>query len=195
MSVIWLYLLAYLLGSLPTAFMLGKLAKGIDIRVYGSGNVGMTNLLHHVGRRWAIPLVMFEMVVKGSLALLIGRFLMGVDPTTVSFVGAGLMCIVGHNWSVFLRFQGGRGLAPLGGTLLVLSPLLVVAFGLVFIPGWFFTRSSGVWALIGLASLPLWALVLGQPALISWYCVAAVLLVIIKRVLSNCTTFPSDLPR
>ena len=195
MTIVALYVLAYLMGSLPTAFLVAKMAKGIDIRAYGSGNVGMTNVVHHVGRRWAIPLVLFDMVVKGSLALLIGRYLMGVDPASMAFAGAGLLSIAGHNWSIFLKFQGGRGLAPLGGTLLVLNIFLVAAFALVFIPGWFFTRSSGVWALIGLVSLPLWGVILGQPAAVSWYCLAAVVLVIVKRLLSNWTPLPRDLSK
>ncbi len=195
MTILTLYLLAYLMGSLPTAFIVGKLVRGIDIRAYGSGNVGVTNVVHHVGRMWVVPLVLFEMVVKGSSALLIGRYLMGVDPTSVVFAGAGLMTVAGHNWSVFLKLQGGRGLAAIGGTLLVLAPFLVGAFAVVFLPGWFFTRSSGVWVLIALASLPLWAVVLDQPALISWYCVAAVALVAVKRLLSNWTRLPSDIPK
>jgi len=193
--MIALYLLAYLMGSLPTAFIVGRLAKGIDIRDYGSGNAGMTNVVHHVGRRWAVPLVVFEIVVKGSLALLLGQYVMGVEPSSIGFAIAGIFSIAGHNWSIFLKFQGGRGLAPVGGTLLVLAPFLVGAFGFVFIPGWFFTRNSGVWALISLALLPLWAVVLGYPDLISWYCVAAVALVIVKRLLSNWTPLPSDLSK
>ena len=195
MTILTLYLLAYLMGSLPTAFIVGRLVRGIDIRAYGSGNVGVTNVVHHVGRMWVVPLVLFEMVVKGSSALLIGRHLMGIDATSVVFAGAGLMTIAGHNWSVFLKLQGGRGLAAIGGTLLVLAPFLVGAFAVVFLPGWFFTRSSGVWVLIALASLPLWAVVLDQPALISWYCVAAVALVAVKRLLSNWTRLPSDIPK
>lgn len=195
MEIFGLFLIAYLIGSFPTTFLVGKLMGGIDLRRYGSGNVGVTNVAHHLGKRWAVPLVLFEMAVKGASPVAIGRYGLGLDGASLALAVAGLLTVAGNNWSVFLKFQGGRGLAAVGGTLLVLSPLLVGAFGLVFIPGWYFTRSSGVWALLALALLPAWAFLLGDPSMISWYCIGAVGLIILKRLVSNWTPFPQDIPR
>ena len=108
---------------------------------------------------------------------------------------APLLAIAGNNWSVFLRFQGGRGIAVAAGTLLALSPLLLVLSAIVAIGGWALTRSSGVWVLICLALLPAWSILRGDPLMVSLYCAGLLALVVLKRLLSNWTPFPADQPR
>jgi glycerol-3-phosphate acyltransferase PlsY len=135
MELLGLYLYAYLVGSFPTTYIIGKLLRGVDIRRYGSGNVGVTNLSHHVGKRWLAPLILFEMLVKGASPVLVGRFLLGLELASLTLALVGLLTIAGNNWSVFLRFKGGRGIAVAGGTLLALTPLALVGFAIVFFPG------------------------------------------------------------
>jgi len=204
-----LYLFAYLVGSIPTAFLIGKLSKGIDIRRYGSGNVGGTNVYFHVGRAWLVPLGLLEVFVKGAGPVWIGQYLLGLDRSSAALAGAPLMAIVGHNWSLYLRFQGGRGIAVASGALFALSPLLLLAFIAVAVAGWAATRSSGVWVLISLALLPIWVgifgdagaslsvwpLLAGHPGVVMWYCIGLLGLVVLKRLLSNWTPLPTDLPR
>lgn len=204
-----LYLLAYLVGAVPTAFLIGKLAKGIDIRHYGSGNVGGTNVYHHVGKAWVVPLGLFELFAKGAAPVWVGHHLLGLERSSVVLVGAPLLAIAGHNWSLYLKFQGGRGIAVASGTLFALSPLVLVAFIGVAVAGWAVTRSSAVWVLISLALLPLWAIILGgmeaslpfqelwvgEPGVVIWYCVGLLGLVVLKRLLSNWTPLPQDVPR
>lgn len=190
-----LYISAYLVGSVPTAYLIGKVARGIDLRQYGSGNVGGSNLAYHAGKRWLVPLGLFEVIIKGALPVLIGQHLLGLDGASPQLLVAPLLAIAGHNWPVFLKFQGGRGVAVLSGTLLVLSPLLLTAFGGVFLAGWLATRSAGVWALIALALLPVWAVIIGEPSMISWYCMGALGLVVLKRLLSNWSPFPQKVSR
>jgi glycerol-3-phosphate acyltransferase PlsY len=142
-----------------------------------------------------VPLGLFEVLIKGALPVLIGQHLLGLEMASTQLLAAPLLAIAGHNWPVFLKFQGGRGVAVLSGTLLALAPLLLTAFVLVFLSGWLATRSSGVWVLISLALLPVWAIILGEPTVISWYCMGALALVVLKRLLSNWDPFPKEMPR
>jgi acyl phosphate:glycerol-3-phosphate acyltransferase len=194
-EIMGLYVLAYLVGSVPTAYLIGKLARGIDLRQYGSGNVGGSNLVYHTGKRWLVPLALFEVLIKGALPVLIGQYLLGLERASPQLLIAPLLAISGHNWPIFLKFQGGRGVAVLSGTLLALGPLLLAAFLVVFTAGWLATRSSGVWVLISLALLPVWAVIIGEPSMISWYCLGALGLIVLKRLLSNWNPFPQEVPR
>jgi acyl phosphate:glycerol-3-phosphate acyltransferase len=194
-EIMGLYVLAYLVGSVPTAYLIGKLARGIDLRQYGSSNVGGSNLVYHTGKRWLVPLALFEVLIKGALPVLIGQYLLGLERASPQLLIAPLLAISGHNWPIFLKFQGGRGVAVLSGTLLALGPLLLAAFVVVFTAGWLATRSSGVWVLISLALLPVWAVIIGEPSMISWYCLGALGLIVLKRLLSNWNPFPQEVPR
>ena len=204
MEYLGLYLYAYLMGAIPTTYVAAKLLRGVDIRSYGSGNVGMSNLAHQVGKRWLVLLVPLEILVKGASPVLIGRYALGLGEAHLAL--AGLLTITGNNWSIFLKFHGGRGMAIVAGTITALAPWLWVCFGILFLPGWFISRSSAVWMLIGLVSLPLWVLALGgtsliqklslvEPATLAWYCVAVVGISVLKRLLSNWEPLAPGLPR
>jgi len=195
MAIVGLYLYAYLVGSMPTAYLIGKLVSGIDIREYGSGNVGGTNVAQYVGKRWLIPLSIVDVLVKGTSPVLIGRYVLGLDNASIALLLAPILSVTGHNWSAFMQFQGGRGVAVLLGVLLAISPILLGAFLLVFSIGWLFTRSAGIWVLLAMISLPIWALVAGQPASLSWFSVAMLTLVILKRLLSNKLSMPEGVSR
>ena len=195
MEIAGLYIASYLLGSLPTAYLIGKLVKGVDIRRYGSGNVGGSNVLYHFGKRWSVPLELFDILVKGALPVWIGLYVLGLERSSALLVVAPLLAVAGHNWSIYLKFQGGRGIAIVVGSLLALSPLTLVAFAAVFFIGWGLTRSSGVWVLISITLLPAWAVLVRDPVVISYYCIGLLALVVTKRLLSNWTPFPEDLSK
>ena len=195
MEIAGLYIASYLLGSLPTAYLIGKLVKGVDIRNYGSGNVGGSNVLHHFGKRWSVPLEIFDILVKGALPVWIGLYVLGLERSSALLVVAPLLAVAGHNWSIYLKFQGGRGIAIVVGSLLALSPFTLVAFAAVFLIGWALTRSSGVWVLISMTLLPAWVVLVRDPVVISYYCIGMLALVVTKRLLSNWTPFPEDLPK
>ena len=195
MEVVSLYIFAYLVGAIPAAYIIGKTVKGVDIRGYGSGNVGSTNVFHHVGRKWAVSLGGLEVLVKGALPVWIALYVLDWDRSSAVLIGPPLLAVAGHNWSIFLKFQGGRGLAVATGTLLGLSPILLVAFVVVSIGGWSVTRSSGVWVLISLALLPVWSVIAGEPANITFFSLGLVLLIVLKRLFSNWTPLPEGLPK
>ena len=122
----------YLLGSLPSGLWIGRLARGIDIRQYGSGRTGFTNVLRTVGVRWGVVVLIADLA-KGAVAVVIGLLIS--DEPYVAAV-AGLAAAVGHDWPLFAGFRGGRGVAASFGAALAMNPvaslaLLPFAVGLV----------------------------------------------------------------
>ncbi len=114
---------SYLLGSIPTAYLFVRVLKGVDIRSVGSGNVGATNASRVLGKGLG-ALVLFLDILKGFLAVwMIGGFLSGrgeVNPDLLKVL-LGTACISGHNWTVFLRFKGGKGIATSLGVLIAFA--------------------------------------------------------------------------
>jgi glycerol-3-phosphate acyltransferase PlsY len=177
---------AYIVGSIPTSYLVGRLASGVDIRERGSGNIGASNLTAQVGAKWAAPVVVFDVGVKGLLPVVIAssRVLdlgIGVE------AAAGIAGIMGHNWSIFSKFHGGRGMATmLGATLGLNLPLLIIygsvpALGVLFTP-W---KDSAVWFLIAVIMMPVWALMLNLPIELVWFSVAFAFVTAGKRMTSN----------
>ena len=122
---------AYLLGSVPGAYIAAKWSRGIDIRQYSGGNVGVSNLLRLTSKRIVIPVIIFDLG-KGALMVWVAR-LVGLE--TYQQVAVGLAAIIGHNWPVFLRFSGGRGILTALGVTSILVPwigliILIIAYGL-----------------------------------------------------------------
>lgn len=120
---------AYLLGSVPTAYLVAKWRRGIDIRRYGSGNVGVSNVLA-AGARWSSLIVIVFDLAKGFAPVYVARL---INLELYQQVTVGLVAIAGHNWPVFLRFNGGRGILAALGVVFALAPwlalvLMVVAF-------------------------------------------------------------------
>ncbi|MGI8914151.1 MAG: glycerol-3-phosphate 1-O-acyltransferase PlsY [Chloroflexota bacterium] len=127
----------YLLGSIPFGGLVGRLYKGVDIRRYGSGRTGATNVLRTLGPGAAACVVVGDLA-KGACAVLAAKLLLeggAVNALHIAEAGAGLAAIAGHNWSIFLQLSGGRGVLVAAGALLVLFPpamvLCVAAGGVV----------------------------------------------------------------
>lgn len=115
----------YLLGSIPTGYIIGRL-KGIDVTEYGSGRIGGTNVLRSAGR-WPFVFTAAGDVAKGMLAVLIGRVFLG---TELGAALAGIAAVIGHNWSIYIGFRGGAGTATYMGGFIVLSLIPTVIVGL-----------------------------------------------------------------
>ena len=112
-------IIAYLIGCINNAYILTKYTRNIDIRNYGSGNAGATNVLRVLGYKAAAPVFALD-VLKGVIAVLIGKYLMGNTGAMI----AGIAVVCGHNWPVFLKFRGGKGIATSVGVVMTVSPLL-----------------------------------------------------------------------
>lgn len=115
-------LACYLLGSIPSSYIMGRLLKGIDLREHGSGNLGAANTFRILGAKAAIPVLLFD-VGKGFLAVKLVSFA-GTGGIAL-ILAAALVVILGHNNSVFMRFSGGKGVGTTSGAFLAMSPLAV----------------------------------------------------------------------
>jgi len=195
MDIAALYIGAYLLGSIPTAYLIGRLVRGVDIRGYGSGNVGSANLWEHVGKRWVYPVATAEIFIKGALPVWVALYVLDVDRSSAFLIGPPLLATAGNNWSLFLKLQGGRGIAVAGGTLVALSPILAVSAAAISIGGWKITKNSGLWVLISLMLLPLFAYLVHDNLNLVWYCFGLLGIVALKRLSANWTPFPADVSR
>ncbi len=138
-------IIAYLLGSLPSAFIIGKTRRNMDIRKVGSRNMGAMNTFYNVGFWWGM-LVLAMDIIKGILAVMAARWLGA--PQYID-LACGAMAIVGHNLPVFLKFKGGKGGATLIGVLISIMPLwgipiYAATFGLIMLITRFPTLSYGV---------------------------------------------------
>jgi glycerol-3-phosphate acyltransferase PlsY len=120
-------LVAYLFGSLPSGVLVGRLFGNVDPRTRGSGRTGATNVLRTLGPG-AAALVALSDVLKGAIPVLLARYLIYPhEPQPWAEAVAGFAAVLGHNYSVFIRFTGGRGVATGGGAALVMQPLVVLA--------------------------------------------------------------------
>jgi len=132
-------ILSYLIGSVPTAIIVAKRVRGIDIRQYGSGNAGGTNVIRVLGWKVGVFVILVDMA-KGLVATMIfARLMYGpipfenrtpFDDFTIVQIIAGCAAILGHVWTLFAGFRGGKGIATAGGMLIGIAPVEVaVAFG------------------------------------------------------------------
>ncbi len=172
MPIIIGIIISYLLGSIPTAYLFGKALKGIDIRKHGSGNVGATNAMRILGRGPGIT-VLFIDVVKGFVAVAVVGAMLSSRISYISkdlvVLACGFSCIIGHNWTIFLGFKGGKGVATTLGVLLGLMAgnlVLSVAVGFVFLTWvvmFLIVRIVSFASLAAAISLPVYLLIFDQP--------------------------------
>lgn len=158
MKYVLIGIIAYLLGNISFAYILGKIFAKKDVRNYGSGNAGTTNALRTFGKKIG-ALVLVGDVLKGLIAVVIGRNLGG---QAGAYLG-GAFAIIGHNWPVILGFKGGKGVATTIGVMLFVKPLLTlicVAIGIIII---ILTRMVSLGSIIGMACAPLVAILFVKP--------------------------------
>lgn len=176
LGLVLLVLAAYLLGATPTSYIAGKLGRGIDLREHGSRNLGATNVYRVLGWKYAIPVGLID-AAKGALAVGVLGSLSG-GPAWVP-VALGLAAVLGHMYSPYVGFRGGKGVATAAGVFLALAPLAVA----ISLPIWVGT----LWAFgyVSVASLtvavlfPLWVRLTGPAAPYTfWASVALALLIV-----------------
>ncbi|MBM3450699.1 MAG: glycerol-3-phosphate 1-O-acyltransferase PlsY [Armatimonadetes bacterium] len=160
MTGVLLLIGSYLLGSIPSGLWLVRTLRGVDVRDHGSRNIGVANVYRVAGPAVG-ALVLAADAWKGGLPVLIARWLFP-DPGWA--VLAGLVAIAGHNWSIFLGFRGGKGIATSFGVLLALSPLAALVAAAVWIVTVAATKYASLGSLLGLLSLPVTMAARGAPA-------------------------------
>jgi glycerol-3-phosphate acyltransferase PlsY len=201
-TVTWILLIvaAYLLGSIPVSYLVGR-SKGIDLRKYGTHQVGGGNLWRTASKKLGLTVGMWDFF-KGMLMVLVAWRL---ELDAGQQLAVGLAAVVGHNWPVFLRFHGGRGIATCLGIIIILplinditlwpdiayigiTPWPSVAFFVAAIITIIFTRRSPIPILIGMLMLPIFSAIFQEMLSVTMGFLAMALIVIIKRLTAQPAT-------
>lgn len=155
-------LASYFLGSIPTSHLVSKLVTGVDLRELGSRNLGATNVYRVLGWGFAIPVGVFD-VVKGYVPVAMFAPRVGPDPWIA--VVLGVAAVVGHVFSVFVRFRGGKGVATATGAVLALAPAALAVSLLVWILTLAITGFVSLGSILGALAFPIaaWFLAPGEP--------------------------------
>jgi glycerol-3-phosphate acyltransferase PlsY len=173
-SKMGLFVAAYFLGSIPTGYWLGLAWKGVDVRSQGSGNLGATNVFRVLGTGAGLCTLALD-ILKGWLPVFWARHFYAQDLTLA--IAVGLIAILGHATSVFVRFRGGKGVATSAGVFAALLPLpttaAVLAFALVFAA----TRYVSLGSLFAVLILAVSSFLLSSPPPLAWAAVVVAVFV------------------
>jgi acyl phosphate:glycerol-3-phosphate acyltransferase len=177
-------LVAYLLGSIPFGFI-ASLIAGVDVRKHGSGNIGATNTLRVLGKKYGYAVFVAD-VLKGFLAVRIALWLAHFDASTGYFIGilAAFFVVVGHSFPVWLHFRGGKGVAAAAGACLGLVPLATLFAVLIWVGTFFIFRYVSLASIVAAVALAVGALFLGyaaDPILLTFTCLIAALIILRHR--------------
>ena len=158
MKELILIVFAYLIGSIPTALIISKRFFGIDIRDYGSGNMGATNTFRVLGSRYGTMVMVFD-ILKGMAAVALFNFIPyylhnDLERTNL-MLGLGLAAVAGHIFPLFANFKGGKGVATLLGMILAVQPVIAVSCIGVFVLVLFLTRYVSLSSILAAVALPI----------------------------------------
>lgn len=174
-----LALASYLLGGIPSGYLIARYAKGIDIRQHGSGNPGAANVYRTVGRGAGILTLTLD-ALKGYLPVLLAVRLYPDNHLVTVLCGA--MAIVGHIWTIFLRFKGGKGVATSAGVFLALLPKPILASMAAFGAGVALSGHISVGSMAGSLTMPFFCILFGSPLPLTYAASAASLLILLKHI-------------
>ena len=146
----WL-LLSYLVGAVPTSYLAGRIFRGIDLRKHGSGNLGATNLYRTLGWKYAVPVGLLD-IAKGVVPVVL--FAPQVSTSQRVAAALGVAAVVGHVYSVFVRFRGGKGVATAAGVMLGLAPFAIAVLLVVWAVVVFGTGYVSLGSIVAASLLP-----------------------------------------
>ena len=175
MSWVLVLVISYLLGSIPVGYWAGRM-RGVDVRRYGSGNIGMTNVTRVLGPAAGLTVLLGD-VAKGALAAWLGYRVGGPNLAAL----AGLAAVAGHNWSLFLGGRGGRGVATSAGAILALAPAVAVSAVGVWAVAVLSTRYVSVASILAGFSAPVFMLLYRQPPAYAWFGLAIAGLILLQH--------------
>lgn len=177
-------LLAYLIGSLPSAVWVGKAFFGIDLRDHGSGNAGATNTFRVLGKEMGF-FVLFLDIVKGITSASLVHFMASVEPGSEQFINLqllfGLLAVVGHIFPIYEQFKGGKGIATLFGMLIGIHYVMALALLFTFIIVLLATRYVSLSSITAAVSFPILSIFVfkyDEPLFIAFGIAAAVLVIL-----------------
>ncbi|MBI5699220.1 glycerol-3-phosphate 1-O-acyltransferase PlsY [Candidatus Saganbacteria bacterium] len=178
MNLLFLFAAAYLIGSLPFSLIFAKLFKGVDVRQVGTGNVGASNTLVSAGKRAGILAALFDLT-KGFAVIILARSFSGSDGVIAL---CAFLAIMGHDFPIYLRFKGGKGVATTIGALLAINPYAVWAGMALYIIFLILTRYLILSTLLAISLMPILLFYLKEDI---WYIIfavaAALLMVLVHR--------------
>ena len=148
---------AYLFGSLPSGYLAGRIS-GIDVRKHGSGNIGATNVLRVLGKKWGFA-VFFADALKGFLAVRLAILIANQTPAAEGYIEfyailAAAACVAGHSFPVWLRFKGGKGVATSAGSLAGVMPIAALTIFIVWLIVFKVTRYVSLASIVAATALP-----------------------------------------
>ena len=181
--IVAVLVVAYLLGGIPWALVIGQRFYGLDVREHGSGNLGATNVLRALGLRAAIATFLLD-AAKGSLAVgfavwLVPRVSFGDSAHTWAMFAATMAAILGHSYSPYIRFRGGKGVATAAGAVFVITPVVLLLALVVFALVVVLSRMVSLGSVVATAVYPALCLVFypGNWLIFGFGCVAAGLVI------------------
>lgn len=177
-EILLFVLLPYLVGSIPSGYLLGLWFRGQDIRTMGSGNIGAANALRNFGRIIGILTLLLDSC-KGIIAVLIPYLFAEANSTWCGV--AALSAILGHLLPVFLKFRGGKGFATFIGAFLILTPFPMMLSLVTFIVFAFFTRTVSVGSLVASASFPIFILFFAADRSFLFFAIVAAALIFVRH--------------
>jgi acyl phosphate:glycerol-3-phosphate acyltransferase len=193
LKFVLLFIAAYLLGSIPLSYLTAR-SRGVDIRKRGTQQVGTGNLWRTTSHKLGFFVGIYDFL-KGMLMVYFS-FLAGLEPALQLFTGIGV--VIGHNWPVFLRFHGGRGIATALGLIIIMPGINSVNIDVTIWPMIFFFgigvgtlvffHRTAVPVLIATISLPITSAIAGEPLLLTMGYLSLLLIVIIKRLTAQSNT-------
>ncbi len=188
MREVGLVILAYLIGSIPTALIISKKYFGVDIRDYGSGNMGATNTFRVLGKKYG-TIVMVIDIIKGVLASSLYIFVSYYNQSssewdrTTFIVCLGISAVLGHIFPIFANFKGGKGVATLCGMLLALQPTVALCCLAVFLTVLYLTRFVSLSSILAALALPVFVLLVWKDHVTMYriFAIAVALMVILTH--------------
>lgn len=168
---------SYLIGSIPNGLMIGKFLRGIDLREHGSKNIGATNAYRVLGWKAALWVFLTD-AAKGVVGVLLGSLLTG---TPIGMLAGGIAAMTGHNWSLFLKFSGGKGVATGLGVIFVLVPKVTAIVFAVWCVIVYLTRYVSLASIVAAVLVPILMLVFAADTAYLYFGVVAALFVVVRH--------------
>ena len=172
-----LMIVAYILGSIPNALWIGKVFKGIDVREHGSKNTGSTNAARVLGAKLGILTLILD-ISKGAIPTLIASMLLD---SSISVILVGICAILGHSFSIFMKFKGGKAVATTVGVFIVLVPGAILLAAIVFFLVFGITRYVSLSSMIGAISLPIWIIIFYKNIPLTIFGIIIAILIIVRH--------------
>ena len=174
----------YLLGSIPTAYLIAMAKTGGNTNALGGGNVGGLNTIHKIGLAAGVAVIAGD-IAKGALAIILAHYALKVD--TIFVLGAGVMAVVGHNWMIWLGFRGGRGMAATVGALAASTLIYgygwisLTIIGIILIVG-LISRNLAMSNAVALVTLPVIVYFATKSTLATWMALVTLAIIVIKVI-------------